>query len=283
MLTLGVQQRTIENMSSTPLHRYLSVYLLGAALALGACANPTVAARAPSDQEDTNDPLEPVNRAVFDFNMFLDRIMIKPLAQVYVTIVPAPGRHAVRHVIDNMNEPIVFANNVLQGEFARAHTTLARFLLNSTFGLGGIFDWATGEGLKAQSGDFGQTLFVWGVADGPYLILPLLGPSNPRDAVGFGVDSYADPVGYAFWNAGGLRWLDWTRFGLDGIDERAQNLDTLDDLQKNSLDFYAALRSLARQHRAVELRHGEPAPGSKLESLRQDGSFDPTAAASRTP
>jgi phospholipid-binding lipoprotein MlaA len=266
-------------MLSAPLFRYFSVVLLGAALTLGACAGPPGAARLPSDQEDMNDPLEPVNRAVFDFNMFLDRILIKPLAQVYVTIVPPPGRHAVRHVIDNMNEPIVFANNVLQGEFARAHTTLARFLLNSTFGLGGIFDWATAEGLPAQTGDFGQTLFVWGVADGPYLMLPLLGPSNPRDAVGFGVDSYADPVGYAFWNAGGVRWLDWTRFGLDGIDERAQNLDTLDELQKNSLDFYAALRSLARQHREHELRHSEPVTTPRLQSLRRDDVLHPSTAA----
>jgi phospholipid-binding lipoprotein MlaA len=266
-------------MLSAPLFRYFSVVLLGAALTLGACAGPPGAVRPPSDQEDMNDPLEPVNRAVFDFNMFLDRILIKPLAQVYVTIVPPPGRHAVRHVIDNMNEPIVFANNVLQGEFARAHTTLARFLLNSTFGLGGIFDWATAEGLPAQTGDFGQTLFVWGVADGPYLMLPLLGPSNPRDAVGFGVDSYADPVGYAFWNAGGVRWLDWTRFGLDGIDERAQNLDTLDELQKNSLDFYAALRSLARQHREHELRHSEPVTTPRLQSLRRDDVLHPSTAA----
>ena len=252
--------------------KYLQTFVFGTALALsggilaGTGAFAAEAAAAP-ESDDLNDPLESVNRAVFDFNMFLDRIALKPLAQAYVAVVPEPGRHAVRHVLDNMNEPIVFANNMLQGEFSRAHTTVARFLLNSVFGLGGIIDWGPHEHLVQQSGDFGQTLYVWGVPDGPYLMLPLLGPSNPRDAIGFGVDSYADPVGYAFWNAGGLQWVDWTRFGVDGIDQRADNLETLDDLQKNAIDFYAEVRSLYRQHRAQELRHGEPGPMPRFDSI----------------
>jgi len=246
------------------LQRYAFALFLCSGLALNACATTT-------DQDDVNDPFESVNRTFFDFDLFLDRIAIKPLAQGYVAVVPDPGRHAVRHVLDNMNEPIVFANNVLQGEFGRAHTTVARFLMNSIFGIGGIFDWASGAGLEKQSGDFGQTLYVWGVADGPYLFLPILGPSNPRDALGYGVDSVADPVGYAFWYAGGLRWADLTRFGVDAIDERSQQLDTLDELQKTAIDFYAQVRSLSRQHRAIELRHGEPVPLPKFESLYDDG------------
>lgn len=250
-------------MSHSPIAKFRHcclVFAVGAVVTLSACA-------AQADLDEMNDPLEPMNRAFFDFDMFLDRIMIKPVAQVYVAVVPAPGRHAIRNVLDNMGEPIVFANDILQGEFKRAHTTVARFLLNSTFGLGGIFDWASAEGMEKQTGDFGQTLYVWGVSDGPYLFLPLLGPSNVRDGVGYGVDSFADPVGYAFWNAGGLQWLDWTRLGIDGIDERAQNIDTLDELQKNAIDFYAELRSLSRQRRATVLRHGEPAPLPKFESL----------------
>lgn len=241
----------------------LLIMSLGIAMALGACA-------AKADQDEMNDPFEPMNRAFFDFDMFVDRIMVRPAAQVYVAIIPDPGRHAVRHVLDNMNEPIVFANNVLQGEFSRAHTTLARFLLNSTFGIGGIFDWATGEGLAKQNGDFGQTLYAWGVDDGPYLFLPVLGPTNPRDVIGFGVDNLADPVGYAFWNAGGLRWLTWTRFGGDAIDDRSQQLDTLDELQKQAIDFYAEIRSLARQRRATALRHGEAPPMPKFDFLDED-------------
>jgi phospholipid-binding lipoprotein MlaA len=220
-----------------------------------------------------------MNRAFFDFDLFLDRILLKPAAQVYVAAVPAPGRHAVHHVLDNMNEPIVFANNMLQGEFHRADVTVGRFLLNSTFGLAGIFDWASQSGLPRQNGDFGQTLYVWGVDSGPYLFLPLLGPTNPRDAIGYGVDSYADPVGYAFWNAGGLRWANWTRFGLDTVDSRSRELDTLDELQKTAIDFYAEIRSLSRQHRAIELRHGEPGDLPKLDSSKGAAPAAPQQAA----
>jgi phospholipid-binding lipoprotein MlaA len=237
--------------------------LLASVLALSAGA-----VRA-AEQDDVNDPLESVNRVFFDFDMFLDKILLKPATQVYVAIIPEPGRHAVNHVLANMNEPIVFANNMLQGEFHRADITVGRFLLNSTFGLAGIFDWASQSGLPKQNGDFGQTLYVWGFGSGPYLFLPLVGPSNPRDVLGFAVDNYADPVGYAFWNAGGLRWATWTRYGLNTLDERSQQLDTLDELQKNAIDFYAEIRSLSRQRRATELRHGEPGPLPKLDSLYQ--------------
>lgn len=216
---------------------------------------------------DPDDPLESMNRVFFDFDMFLDRILLKPAAQVYVAVVPEPGQHAIRHVLDNMNEPIIFANNMLQGEFHRADVTVGRFLLNSTFGLAGIFDWASQSGLPKQNGDFGQTLYVWGFPSGPYLFLPLLGPTNPRDAIGYAVDNEADPIGYAFWYAGGLRWAAFTRFGVDTVDTRARQLDTLDELQKNAIDFYAEIRSLSRQRREIELHHGEPGNLPKLDSI----------------
>jgi phospholipid-binding lipoprotein MlaA len=242
------------------LKRSFLAILLASFLALSGGA---VYAATPSD---TDDPLESMNRAFFDFDMFLDRILLKPAAQVYVAVVPEPGRHAIRHVLDNMNEPIVFANNMLQGEFHRADITVGRFLLNSTFGLAGIFDWASQSGLPKQNGDFGQTLYVWGFPSGPYLFLPLLGPSNPRDAIGYAVDSEADPIGYAFWYAGGLRWAAFSRFGVDTVDTRSHQLDTLDELQKNAIDFYAEVRSLARQRRAIQLRHGEPGLYPKIDT-----------------
>jgi len=222
-----------------------------------------------AQSDDNNDPLESMNRKFFDFDLFLDRIVVKPVARAYVKVVPAPGRHAIRHVLDNMNEPIVFANNVLQGQFRRAGITTGRFLLNSTFGFGGILDLASHSSLPKQSGDFGQTLYAWGVGPGPYLFLPVLGPTNPRDAVGFGVDSAADPVGYAFWTAGSLRYINYSRSLTDNIDQRSQQLDTLDELQKNAIDFYSEVRSLARQRRDIELRHGEPGPLPKLDQLDQ--------------
>jgi phospholipid-binding lipoprotein MlaA len=215
-----------------------------------------------------------MNREIFDFNLFLDRNAIKPAAEGYQAVVPDKGRTAIHNFLGNLNEPIIFANNMLQGEFKRAHTTFARFLMNSTFGLAGIMDLATGEGLDKQSGDFGQTLYSWGVPDGPYLVLPVLGPSNPRDAIGFGVDGYADPFGQiaGTYNAD---VASYGRYVVDGIDQRQRNLDTLDELQRNAIDFYAELRSLYRQRRASELRHGEPAPIPDLDSLYRDPAIPP--------
>ena len=250
------------------------------AVTLVACATPPKDPAARAEFDRTNDPLEPLNREIFDFNLFLDRILLKPVAQAYVAVVPEEGRDAVRHFLDNLNEPIVFGNNVLQGEFKRAHDTLARFLMNSTFGLGGVLDLASKDGLEKQSGDFGQTLYSWGVPDGPYLVLPIFGPSNPRDAVGMGVDGYADPwdrlaTNYHYWYAGVVRGA------VDGIDQRARNLDNLDQIQRNAIDFYAELRSLFRQHRASELRHGEPAPIPDLDTLYKDPTPSQVSQAAR--
>ncbi|MGH6988920.1 MAG: MlaA family lipoprotein [Stellaceae bacterium] len=241
--------------------RHSLIVLLASALMLSACAA--------GAQTQDNDPLEPMNRAFFGFNLFLDRVLMKPVTQVYVAVVPSPGRHAVHNVLQNMDEPIIFANDVLQGDFTAAHTTLARFLMNSTFGLAGIFDWASESDLPKQSGDFGQTLYVWGVPSGPYLFLPLIGPTNPRDAIGYGVDTVADPVGYAFW-VSGLQWANYGEFGADTLDERSRHLNTLDELQKTAIDFYAEIRSLSRQERAIVLRHGKASPTRAFDEFDEE-------------
>ncbi|MGC2413743.1 MAG: VacJ family lipoprotein [Stellaceae bacterium] len=249
--------------------------LLLAALIAG-CATP------PSDPaeravfEQNNDPLEPLNRQTLELNLFVDRILLKPVAQVYSAIIPEEGRDALTHALDNMKEPVVVINNVLQGELSRAGTSVGRFAVNSTIGIGGFFDVAGKWGLAKQTGDFGQTLFVWGLPEGPYLIAPILGPSNPRDLIGMGTDAYIDPFSYLA-TAKDLDEIQITRFILDGVDRRARAIDILDDLQKNSLDFYAQLRSLSEQHRAAELRHGaapEPAP-----NFYQDPGASPAAPA----
>ncbi len=245
-----------------------------ATIAVTGCATPPTEPAARAEFERTNDPLEPLNREIFDFNLFVDRIVLKPVAQGYQAVIPEGGRDAIRHFLDNLNEPIVFANNLLQGEFKRAHTTFARFLMNSTFGLGGTLDLASRNGLEKQSGDFGQTLYSWGVPDGPYLILPVLGPSNPRDGIGMGVDGYADPWGHWASNVH-YGWTSYARYGVDGIDQRQRNLETFDELQRNAIDFYAELRSLFRQHRAQVLRHGEPAPLPDLDTLYDDPARTP--------
>jgi phospholipid-binding lipoprotein MlaA len=134
-------------------------------------------------------------------------------------------------------------------------------VINTGFGIGGLVDLATLSGIERQSADFGQTLFVWGVGSGPYLVLPVFGPSNPRDAIGQGVDSYADPFTIVA-NDHGITELATTRLVVGGIDDRARVLDELDTLEANAVDFYAELRSLSQQHRAAELRHGVAPPAT---------------------
>lgn len=253
---------------------------------LGGCATP------PSDPADrvvweqNNDPLEPLNRKILEINLALDHAILRPIAKAYVFIVPDDGRTAVHNVLDNLKEPTVFFDNVLQGQFERAGITLGRFAINSTIGFAGIFDIATRNGIKAQPADFGQTLYVWGIKSGPYLILPIFGPSNPRDAIGQGVDSYADPFTILA-NARGLTEVTTGRFIAGGIDDRAKVLDVLDDLEKNSVDFYAQLRSLSQQNRAAELNRGTtasaPATSSNLYSDPGAPAAAPAAAAAAPP
>lgn len=223
-------------------------------LGVAACAEIPTDPAARAAYEETNDPFEPTNRAIFEFNRQLDRFAIRPAAEAYREVVPEPGRRALRNFLDNLKQPIVFANNVAQADFERAFVTLARFLMNSTVGALGLIDVATDQGYPRQTGDFGQTLFTWGVPDGPYLVLPLLGPSNPRDAVGYGVDAFADP--FSIW--ADSTYFDVSRFGARGIDQREQVLDELDSIERTSLDFYATIRSLWRQKRLEELYSGKP-------------------------
>jgi len=233
-------------------------------LVLAGCATPPADPAARAAFEQNNDPLEPLNRKILDVNQILDRILLKPVAKVYIAIVPEEGRDALRRALDNMKEPVVVINNVLQGETDRAAIAGGRFTINTTFGIAGLFDVAAKWGLDKQDGDFGQTLFVWGFPQGPYLILPILGPSNPRDGIGMGIDAYIDPFSLLA-TSKALDQIQITRFVLGGVDERARVIDVLDDLEKNSLDYYAQLRSLAQQHRAAELRHGAAAgPGDNF-------------------
>jgi phospholipid-binding lipoprotein MlaA len=247
-----------------------AILLLCGFLALTACATPPTDPAARAEYDQTNDPFEPLNRKIFDFNQFLNRILLKPVATAYRDVVPEFGRNFIRHFLDNLDEPVIFANDVMQGEIRRAGVTAGRFVINSSVGLGGILDPATPTGLEKQSGDFGQTLYSWGIPDGPYLMLPILGPSNPRDGIGMGVDGFIDPFGYLAANYGARTPYTVGRMVIGGIDELSRNLDTLEGLQRDSIDFYASLRSLYRQHRASELRHGAPAAVPGLESLYDD-------------
>jgi phospholipid-binding lipoprotein MlaA len=252
-----------------PAKLQLTGLLVAASLAVAGCATPPTDPAARAEFDATNDPFEPLNRDIFGFNQFVDRILLKPVAEGYRAVLPEGVRNVVRHFLDNLGEPVIFANDLLQGQFGRANLTAGRFLLNSTFGFAGFFDPATASVAPRQTGDFGQTLYTWGVHDGPYLVLPLLGPSDVRDAIGMGVDAEMDP-----WNwlamLNGYSGVTYGRWAVWGIDERSRNIETLDELQRSSLDFYAQLRSLWRQHRASELNQGAPTPIPGLDTLYHD-------------
>jgi phospholipid-binding lipoprotein MlaA len=205
---------------------------------------------------EANDPLEPMNRYFFEVNQFLDEILLKPFAGWYHLALPDPAEDGVRNFLRNLKSPVYLANDLFQGEWDRAGTTAARFVINSTIGIGGIIDVASMMDLKYHEEDFGQTLAVYGTGEGPYLHLPIIGPSNPRDATGRLVDYALDPltwVGYIY----DVSYINTARAGLDAIDTRARNLEAIDELKKGSVDFYATVRSLYRQRRNDLIKNGE--------------------------
>ena len=240
----------------SPVIRALLVLLLGFAAGMGGCASVGGMRRCDDGQ---NDPFESFNRRVFAFDMQLDRTLIKPVAKAYRSALPEFVRDSIRTVVTNLKEPLVLVNDLLQGRGQTAFITGQRFVINTTVGLAGLTDWATRWGLPLQSGDFGQTLFAWGFNDGPYLVLPLLGPSNVRDAFGLGVDAYASPLGHVG-STDVRRDLSFSIAAADGLDLRARNIDSLDELERSSLDFYAFLRSVTRQQRHAVLRDARRTP-----------------------
>ncbi len=247
--------------SSRPLALGMAVLL--AATALSGCATPPTDPAQRAEFDRINDPLEPMNRAIFDFNQALDKNAIRPVAIAYRDVVPEFARDGLHNALQNFGEPVVFLNKVLQGEPIAAIKTLLRFAANSTFGLGGFFDVATPRGVvRQQAGDFGATLYKWGIGDGPYLMLPLLGPSNPRDAVGFAVDTVSSPWGYI---VDIPTEASVGMFVFRGVDVRSRTVDATDELERNSVDYYATLRSVFRQYRQAELDGGQaPSGGGDL-------------------
>ena len=232
--------------------------MLGPALGLGGCASVPTDPDARAAYDAANDPIEPLNRATFEVNMVFDRFLWEPLAIGYSEAVPELIQIWMRNFLSWLREPTVLANNLLQGDLHTAGKTTARFMINTLLGPAGLRDMAKQQGFPHQTGDFGQTLHVWGFPEGPYIMIPILGPSNLRDGIGLGVDSIADPIRFAAISRSQV--ITWGRFGIEGIDERAQNLQAFDELQKNSVDFYAQLRSIVRQRRAVQLHM--PPPGA---------------------
>ncbi len=207
-------------------------------------------------EENVNDPLEPVNRAFFEFNELLAKYLLGPVARGYNAILPLEARTAFKNFLDNLKEPVVLANDLLQAEWKRGFDVSMRLVINSTLGIVGFIDVADKFGFEKHNEDFGQTLAVWGIGEGFYLVLPVFGPSNPRDAIGkMVVDGYFDPLGYYLDNTD-REYVSYALTGVNGIVTYASLVDQIDNLRDTSIDFYGAMRSLYRQRRQSEISNG---------------------------
>ena len=204
---------------------------------------------------ETNDPLEPANRTVFDFDVAILDHALSPVALAYRDHVPGPVRDGVSNALDNLQMPVTILNSGLQGDFDNMAEATASFFINSTAGIGGLFDIPANSGRKPRKEDFGQTLAVWGVEEGPYLVLPFAGPSTARDTVGLGVDVLTDPLTWLLTPA----W-SYMRTGADVIDSTAREHDRIEEARLGAIDFYAKTRSLYRQARARAIANGVADP-----------------------
>ena len=233
-----------------PAVRLLVAGLVALPLLAGCAARPPASEpEALADYQERNDPLEPTNRVFYAINNGLDTVVLRPAAIAYRAVVPGFARRHVHNLLTNMGSPVRLANDIMQGKPRRAGDTFMRFLINSTAGVGGLFDVATDWGYPAHGSDFGITLALWGLPEGPFLFLPVFGPSNPRDAAGLAVDTVIDPF---FWppRGTGFATLRAARIGLATVDARERLLDEVDQIKKTALDPYASFRSLYRQNRA---------------------------------
>lgn len=252
------------------LARLCAVAGLAAGLAGCASTQPTT-----GGLDTVNDPLEPFNRVVFAANNAIDEVVIRPVAYGYREVVPEVFRDRIRDFLRNLRSPIIIANELLQGDWEGAGNAAGRFFINSTVGIGGLIDFAgTYADMPYEPEDFGQTLASWGVGEGPYLVLPLLGPSNARDAVGFVADTLADPVRILATNTD-ADWANYVRYGATVIDERSRSIDATDELERSSVDYYAAVRSLYRQMREAAIADAPASSGGSIDIPDFDDSDSP--------
>lgn len=218
------------------------------AFTLGGCAT--------SGAANPEDPYEGFNRSMYAFNDGLDKAVLEPVAKGYRAVTNEPIRGGVRNFVSNLGEPVTFANEVLQGKVGNAAGTVGRFVINTTIGIAGIFNPAGAMGIERTDEDFGQTLGVWGVGTGPYLVLPFLGSTNPRDLVGFGADIAMDPLNYAEFESD-----DETRIGvaiLGGLSAREDAIEAVDGI-RDQVDPYTTVRRFYVRNRAALIGNSAPA------------------------
>ena len=250
--------------------RHSAIAVVAAAAMLGGCASGDTGANEPWD------PMETPNRFIFSINRAIDIIAIRPVAVLYRDWMPAPAQRGVHNVLDNLGEPVTAINEVVQGSPGRAATTLGRFIVNSTVGIAGIFDVASTFGMTRTKEDMGKTVGYYAGVEpengGFYLVLPVIGPSNARDGVGLAIDASMDPFSIVtFAISRNVGWIaSGARYGATAIDTRSRTLFALDDLEKNSVDYYAALKSAYTQQRAELIRQKREKTGSKAELDRRD-------------
>jgi phospholipid-binding lipoprotein MlaA len=236
------------------------LFVVSALVTAGCAAQSPAPTQPAAGEEDFHDPFENTNRSIFDFNQKVDRVVLVPVAKAYRAVLPDPVRDSVRDFLYNLNAPLIFANDVMQGHFDLAKNTFLRFVLDSTIGMAGLVDVAGRWGIPYHEQDFGVTLGVWGVAEGPYLVIPVLGPSDPRDLFGQVAQGFGDPWNILATNHH-MIWIVFVRGAVAGIDQRSRLIETLADIERTSLDYYATIRSIYRQRRAALIhRTKEPLP-----------------------
>ncbi|MEQ8585637.1 MAG: VacJ family lipoprotein [Thalassobaculaceae bacterium] len=201
------------------------------------------------------DPIEPANRLVFAFNDAVDTMVLQPTAFVYKEVVPAGVREVVRNFLDWLSSPVYIANSALQGDLEGLEHNASRFVANAP--MFGLVDNATGLGLERRPEDFGQTLAVWGADSGPYLVLPLLGPSNVRDTAGLVADQFMDPLNYLGNEDERERYMIARRV-VGAVSLRAEFFDQINDLKATSVDYYARVRTIYQQRREALIRNNTP-------------------------
>ena len=215
-------------------------------LGLAACATPS------PEQLAEQDPWEDTNRDVFTANVWVEQNVAHPVVETYRDVVPEPARDGIHNMVTNLRAPIILANDVLQARPKKAVQTVARVVINSTIGLGGLIDVASKIGIPYHDNDFGITLGVAGANEGSYIVLPFLGPKPPRDIVGMGVDGLFDP--FTWTRFPGRHELLTVRGPVDVLDTVDRNLDQFEEIERTSIDFYASTRSLYRQSRNAQIK-----------------------------
>jgi phospholipid-binding lipoprotein MlaA len=211
---------------------------------------------------DVKDCFEGLNRATFSLNQGLDKAIFKPVARGYRKL-PSPIRSGTSNALENISSLLTIPNNILQGEFKKAGINTGRFAVNTTVGILGVFDVATKMNFpEYEREDYGQTFGAWGIGAGCYVVLPVLGPSTVRDTFGSFMNVLGGDPYYNLSVHGNNQYLDqdlyMTTKIISGIDFRAKNLETIDNLEKNSMDFYASVRSLYLQDRQQKIRNSDP-------------------------